>query len=84
MRDLEADFRRFFGLPASEVWQMHSAEFFSLATRVVAYDGVMAARIQREREEREKAEKAEREHPGIPQGARWVEATDPALAGMIE
>lgn len=52
LRDLEADFRVFYRI--DDIHDMPSAQFFSLAHRVAAYDGVVTARAVAEQEKAEK------------------------------
>lgn len=48
LRDLEADFLRFYRIV--DMFEMDSRRFFALAFRTLAYDGVMTARYLEERE----------------------------------
>lgn len=48
LRDLEADFRVFYRI--DDIYEMPSAQFFSFAHRVAAYDGVVTARAVAEQE----------------------------------
>lgn len=44
-RDLEADFRAFFHLDPRSMYALPGPEFFALAVRTVAFQGVMASRV---------------------------------------
>lgn len=48
--DIDADFLRFYGIDLSQDDPVASARFFKLAYRLPAYQGVISARIDQERE----------------------------------
>jgi hypothetical protein len=71
LADLDADFRAFYRTSLSEAEvQWSGPEFFALAHRTTAYQGVMAARI-----EAEQGGKGDR---------TGVEHTDPAVADLFD
>lgn len=49
MRDLQADFLTFYGIDLRD--EVDGPTFFALAHRLPAYQGVMAARMEEERDE---------------------------------
>lgn len=80
-RDLEADFRRFYGLSPADALALPGPEYLALAYRLDAYGGVITER-------RRQAGAEERRN--VRPGARLVDSdaktlqTDPALAGLIQ
>lgn len=81
--DLESDFSVFHRI--DDIYSMPSARFFTFATRLPAYQGVLAARVMAEQEQQNPAS---RPGPGI-QPDRVIDAArepvqdDPALAGIV-
>lgn len=65
--DLAADFRVFYGIDIHRDTELTGPEFFSLARRVFAYDGVMAVRWRR-LEEGDAEQTPERYEPAESQG----------------
>jgi hypothetical protein len=76
--DLDADFRVFYRV--DDIEQLSGPQFFALAVRVSAYQGVMAARI---------AEQQDDSSPSSGGEVRQVEATrtavtaDPVLGSLV-
>lgn len=52
LADLEADFLRFYRI--EDFFELDGPRFFRLASRVFAFGGVMAARLEEEREKQQK------------------------------
>lgn len=67
-RDLEADFRAFFHLDHRSMYRLDGPQFLSLATRTMAFSGVMAARVAKIQESKQRRGPAgngeRREHEG--------------------
>lgn len=68
-RDLEADFRAFYHLDHRSMYRLDGPQFLSLATRTMAFSGVMAARASKLQESKSKGRGAagngeRREHEG--------------------
>jgi len=80
-RDLMADFRAIYHLPWEEALSLPGPEFFALALRLPAYNGVMALRVEKEEHNANR---------NVMPGARMVESEkeaidrDPLLRGVIE
>ncbi len=72
--DLAADFRALYRLSPTETAELPGPEFFALAYRVSAYDGVMAVRMAEVAEPRKRAES----------GSAQRLTSDPALSGLID
>lgn len=80
-RDLAADFRAIYHLSPAETLALDAPEFFALAYRLPAYQGVMTVRAS-EAEGRERRTKRRR---GVRQvdGSREAVRADPLLAEAI-
>lgn len=80
-RDLMADFRAIYHLSWTKALRLPGPEFFALASRLPAYNGVMAIRSEEEERSRNR---------NVRPGARMVESEqsaiekDPFLSGLIE
>jgi len=80
LADLEADFRAIYHLTPADVARMPGPQFFALAYRVAAYDGVIAGRMAAASEESTPSTK----HGGRVESTPMVLQTDPALADLID
>ncbi|WP_030168928.1 hypothetical protein [Streptomyces sp. NRRL S-813] len=72
--DLDADFLAIYGIDLEQV-EISARRYFALAHRLTAYTGVMAARVEAEREERE---------PSRPTPTRTSSTAAPAGRGTNE
>jgi hypothetical protein len=71
LRDLDADFLAVYGIDL-DVEEIGGPRFFALAHRAAAYQGVMAARVEAERD---------RQSGGAPDGREQGQAPPPTAGG---
>ncbi|HEU4754006.1 MAG TPA: hypothetical protein VFU47_12930 [Armatimonadota bacterium] len=81
LRDLDADFLRFYG---REWWQMTGPEFFARAARVSAYGGVMTAILRAEQAEAEQVATPPTFGEQVQQVPLRALLSDPALRELVE
>jgi hypothetical protein len=83
---LQADFLRFYRIvidpETGDFGGLSGEEFFGFAERLIAYDGVLTARLHNLIEEEKKHDPS----AGLldKPGTQVVELSDPALAGLVE
>lgn len=77
--DLDADFLAIYGLDLEQV-EISARRYFALAHRLPAYQGVMAARVDEERDERPAARSTPtRTQTAAPQGSGSSETAEVSL-----